>query len=310
MSERDSDAPLDDADWNEEPPKEEEAPKSEPPPKPAGDAIRRIDTMLGSHLPALVEEEVLKQATASVRQASAQPAAPQREENISPKPRAPAPSFDDPAESPGKWRSPLQVGPDWLVALKSIPRNLVVIALGGVAVGALLTLSIRGCGGDRRYDDLSARVAMLEKTVGVSLDGGRAIGVSPDAIEMPDDDAGAPTPIAASTTSAPSNVVCANAKTNAYTAWQDALGKAKQLAGPSEAQCRNILTSQHRQSCMASASAAARLVQAARDTAMKGGAAARNAVKNVHDDARNSAIATAKAASQTAFAACPDDGEL
>ncbi len=299
MSERDSDAPPDDADWNDEPRKEDEAPKSEPPPKPAGDAIRRIDTMLGSHLPALVEEEVLKQATASVRKAAAPP-----EEKPAP-PRAPAPSFDDP-ELPGKWRSPLQIGPDWLVALKSIPPKLVIIAVAGVAVGALFTLSIRGCGGDRRYDALNERVALLEKTVGVSLDGG--LGASPDTIEIPIDDAGAPMVTASAGT--PSNPACASAKTNAYTAWQDALGKARQLAGPAEAQCRNILTSQHRQSCMVAASAAARLVQVARDTAMKGGTAARNAVKNVHDDAHNSSIATAKTASQAAFTACPDDDEL
>lgn len=306
MSDRDSDAPPDEESWNDELPKDDahdEPPKSEP--KPAGDAIRRIDTVLGAHLPGLVEKEILEQAAAGVAKA-------RREEKPAPPAQsrtAPMPSIADPAENPGKWRSPLQVGPDWLVALKSIPKRLVVVAIIAGAVGVLCTLSIRGCGGDRRYDDLNARVALLEKTVGVSLDGGRVAVSSSDAIELPSDDASTPMPIASSAASAASsdNAACASAKTSAYTAWQDALGKAKQLAFPAETQCNHILTSQHRQSCLASANASMRLVQVARDTAMKGGAAARNAVKNVHDDGRNSALAPAKAASQSAFAACPDD---
>ncbi|MEO8876082.1 MAG: hypothetical protein ABI461_10885, partial [Polyangiaceae bacterium] len=73
MSDRDSDAPpnpLGDASWNDEPPKSQDPdhrPRTEPPPKPAGDAIRRIDTMLGSHMPGLIEQEVLQQAAASSR---------------------------------------------------------------------------------------------------------------------------------------------------------------------------------------------------------------------------------------------------
>jgi hypothetical protein len=302
MSERDSDAPPDEASWNDELPKDHDSPKNEPSPEPAGDAIRRIDTVLGAHLPGLVEKEVLEQAKAALAKEQTEPKpAPSQSRT------APMPSIADPSENPGQWRSPLQVGPDWLVALKSISPKLVVIAVGGVAIGVLCTLSFRGCGGDRRYDDLSARVALLEKTVGVSLDGGRvAVASSDDAIELPDD-ASASTPLASATSSASTNPACASAKSAAYAAWQDALGKAKQIAAPAEAQCSHILTSQHRQSCLATANAAMRLVQAARDNAMKGGAAARNSVKNVRDDARSSAIAPAKAASQAAFAACPDD---
>jgi hypothetical protein len=296
MSERDSDAPPDES-WNDD------APKSDP--APPADGIRRIDTMLGSHLPGLIEKEVLEKATAAQRAATqepaAQPAAPVEQTTL---------RMDSIEESPSKWKSPLQVGPDWLVALKSIPTKWIVIGAGGVAVGVLLTLSARGCGGDRRVDDLTARVALLEKTVGVSVDGGVVASAIATGSPNTANDASAPIEIGSGEPAAATNDACASARATAFSAWQDAVGKAKQLAGPAEMQCKNILTSQHKRTCMATATVDVRLAQAARDTTMKGGAAAKNAVKNVRDDGRNSAIATAKAASQAAFAACPDDSEL
>lgn len=263
--------------------------KSESPVKPHADGIRRIDTMIGSHLPGLIEEEALKQAAAA--------------QEAKPEPRLPAPgshfgdaAFEPDVEGAKKWKSPLQVGPDWLVALKSIPLKLVAIAVGGLAVGALLTLSMRGCSDHRQLRELDARVALLERTTAVSStnDAGAAMAIA----------------TAAATTSAPTGDACASAKSDAYAAWQDALVKAKQLAGPAETQCGHYLTQQHRQTCLATATAGLRLVQIARDAAAKGGAAARDAVKNVRDDARNGSIATAKEASRAAFAACDDGKDL
>jgi hypothetical protein len=293
MSERDSDAPPDDS-WNED------APKSEPPPKPAADGIRRIDTVIGQHLPALIEADVLKAAAAA-------PAS-----KPEPPPRKRVASVEDSDDEIGiergkKWRSPLQVGPDWWVALKSIPPKLVAIAGGGIVLGALVTLSMRGCSDNHHMKELDERVALLERTVGVSLDGGRADDAGSSTTVSTTDDAGVRMAIAPASSGAPTDA-CANARSDAYAAWQDAFVKAKQNAAPALSQCSHILTSQHKQTCMATAMASARLVQAARDAAMKGGAAARDAVKNVKDG--GSAITTAKTASQAASAACQDDNGL
>jgi hypothetical protein len=296
MSERDSDPPSDDS-WNDD------APKSERPPKPAADGIRRIDTVIGQHMPALIEEEVLKKAAAAQ---TAKPE-PKRREHVARVEVSRAETNDEPEK---KWRSPLQVGPDWLVALKSIPPKLVAIAGGGIFLGVLLTLAMRGCSENRHVQELDDRVALLERTVGVSLDGGRAddAASSPTVVSAVED-AGVTMAVASATSSTPTNnAACATAKSDAYAAWQDALVKAKQNAAPAESQCSHILTHDHKQSCMATATAGVRLVQSARDATMKGGAAARDAAKNVRDG--SSAIATAKAASQAAFAACQDDNEL
>ena len=53
-----------------------------------------------------------------------------------------------------------------------------------------------------------------------------------------------------------------------------------------------------KQACYYGASAGPRTAQAARDTVMKGGAAAREAVKNVKDDPKNEAVLRARTASE------------
>ena len=50
-----------------------------------------------------------------------------------------------------------------------------------------------------------------------------------------------------------------------------------------------------------------RATQAARDAVIPGGQAARDVLKNVKDDPKNDAIAHARSASDTAFAACEED---
>jgi hypothetical protein len=102
---------------------------------------------------------------------------------------------------------------------------------------------------------------------------------------------------------------CAIAKIAAYHAWQDALTRAKSLAAPAQAACADLWSDKRKQSCYYMASAEIRTSQAARDTVVNGGPAARDAVKTVKDDAKNEAIARARTASDRAFGACGDDVE-
>jgi hypothetical protein len=65
-----------------------------------------------------------------------------------------------------------------------------------------------------------------------------------------------------------------------------------------------------KQACYYAAFAGLRATQGARDAVIKGGVAAREAVKNVKDDPKNEAIAHAREASAAAWAACDDENEL
>jgi hypothetical protein len=115
---------------------------------------------------------------------------------------------------------------------------------------------------------------------------------------------GAAIPSADDTTSAP----CALAKIAAYQAWQEALTKAKTLAAPAEANCAGMWSDQRKQACYHAAMAPVRAAQGARDSVIAGGAPAREAVKGVKDDAKNEAVARARASSEAAFAACGESG--
>jgi len=99
------------------------------------------------------------------------------------------------------------------------------------------------------------------------------------------------------------------AKVAAYNAWQDAVTRAKETAKSAEAQCSDMWSSR-KNACYYTASAGVRSATAARDTVIKGGGPARDAVKNVKDDPKNDALAPAKAASEAAFTACHDENEL
>ena len=114
-------------------------------------------------------------------------------------------------------------------------------------------------------------------------------------------------PVGAAAPAEETNAACAVAKVAAYQAWQDALTRAKALAAPAQASCADAWGDRKRQACYYAASAGVRTTQAARDAVIPGDGAAREAVKNVKDDARNEAIARARAASDRAFADCHEE---
>jgi hypothetical protein len=96
------------------------------------------------------------------------------------------------------------------------------------------------------------------------------------------------------------------AKIAAYRVWQEALAKAKVNAGPAEAACADIWSDSKKQACYRFAMTQIRATQAARDSVIEGGAVAHEAVKAARDDAKNEAVARARAASQAAFVACDE----
>jgi hypothetical protein len=100
---------------------------------------------------------------------------------------------------------------------------------------------------------------------------------------------------------------CALAKIASYQVWQEAFAKAKTNAGPAEAACADMWSESKKQACYRAATTQVRGTQAARDAVIAGGGHAREAVAAVKDDAKNEAIARARAASQAAFAACGDE---
>jgi hypothetical protein len=161
---------------------------------------------------------------------------------------------------------------------------------------------VRGHGPDESTG-LDQRVARIEDLLGLA-DAGVA---APTATRTagPSVDAGAV--VAIDDRSGP----CAVAKLAGYAAWQDAYAKAKVNAGPAEAACADIRNDKKKQSCFYFATAETRATLAARDAMIAGGSAARDAVKNVKDDAKNAplnaAFARARAASEGAFQTCGDD---
>lgn len=284
---------------------ESAAPKSVRPRAPERPVFpAKIDTIIGSHLPGLVEEEVLKQQAAGAPASAASSAQPEKEHEI-PSLKPPA-IGDDPA-----WKSPLDSRPAWLIALMSIPKNIWMPAVGGLVGGLIVVTSVRGCVGKSRIDALETRVDALEKIAGIAADGGVAVTTPADGAASSAASGGTrPSSSAVAAADDPKKAKCAVAKMTAYQSWQAALDKAKTNAAPAEAKCSSFWTESKKQACMGAATAGIHGVQVARDSVMKGGAAARDAVKKVKDDPKNDALATAKAASDAAFDACGDENEL
>jgi hypothetical protein len=176
------------------------------------------------------------------------------------------------------------------------PRLLAIAAACGVTGALLVGIAARGCSRSARSEALERRVAHMESLLGI-------------------DDAGAPFAVNASRTASGAAVSvddrsapCALAKVAGYQAWQEALAKAKVNATSAEAACGEIWSDRRKQACYYAAMSEIRTTQAARDAVMQGGAAAREALKSVRDDAKNDAIARARSASDAVSAACGDDG--
>lgn len=284
------------------------APKERP---PFPERINTIDimpgTLIGAHLPPLLEEEAKKRAAAAAALAEAAPREAPAEKKVGSAARE-VPSDDNESA----WRSPLDTRPAWLIKLMSVPPRLLAIGGGCLIFSLVVVSAARGCSGHSRIDALEARVANLEKATGVVTDGGAmAIGESSDS---PGASSGAATgtklaPAAASADD-PKKAKCALAKVTAYQAWQEAVDKAKANAAPAEAKCADFWTESKKQACYGAAMQGVHPAQVARDSVMKGGATARDAVKKVKDDPKNDAVARARAASEAAFDTCQDENEL
>lgn len=177
-----------------------------------------------------------------------------------------------------------------------------IAAAGGVVLGLLLVVSIggaaRGCRANARVGALEQRVGRVETALGIGDAGPTVASADTPSADV---DAG----MAASAEH--DSPECAVAKVAAYHAWQDALTKAKALAAPAQAACADSWSEKKRQVCYWVASAGVRTAQAARDSVITGGPAARDAVKNVKDDPKNDVLARARAASDKAFQVCGDD---
>jgi len=178
------------------------------------------------------------------------------------------------------------------------PGMLAIAAACGVAGAILAGMVARGCSHSARSQALERRVARIEDLLGLE-----EAGAPP-----PYDAAPASSGGAAAASADDRSVPCALAKVAAYQAWQEALAKAKVIASAAEASCGGIRNDRRKQGCYYAAMSGIRTAQAARDSVMQGGAAAREALKGVKDDARNDAVARARSASDAVFAACGDDG--
>lgn len=299
---------------SERPPaKSEASPKSERPLPPKGrppfpERINTIDimpgTLIGAHLPPLLEEEAKKRAAAEAALAEAAPrpvAAPAKPIE--------APRVDMNEDNAKPWRSPLDTRPAWLVKIMSVPPRLLAIGGGCLLFSLIVVSAARGCAGKSRIDALEARVANLERATGVDAgalaveEGGRVSSVGATG-------AGSSLAPAAASADDPKKAKCALAKVTAYQAWQDAVEKAKANAAPAEAKCADFWTESKKQACYGAATQGLHALQVARDSVMKGGAGARDAVKKVKDDPKNDAVTRARSASDAAFDACQDENEL
>ena len=181
------------------------------------------------------------------------------------------------------------------ILLADLRRRLPAVATGGGILALLVVaLAVRGC----RVGDLERRVTRIEDMLGIEEAGAPAASAATQDIANRD----------AAGASADRSAPCAVAKVASYLAWQEALVKAKAGAGSAEAACASIWSESRRQGCYYTATSNIRATQAARDTVIAGGGAARDAVKNVKDDPKNDAIPRARSASDTAFATCEDDG--
>jgi serine/threonine protein kinase len=184
--------------------------------------------------------------------------------------------------------------------LAGLPPRLLAIAAGCGVIGALVVGVLgRGCGRGSSSEALEQRVAHIEDLLGLGEAG------SPAPVNPPPASSAVPS-VSVDDRSAP----CALAKIAGYQAWQEVLAKAKINASTAEAACGEIRNDRRKQGCYYAAMSGIRTAQAARDTAIAGGPAAREAVKSVKDDGKNDAIAHARSASEAAFATCGDDGGL
>ena len=325
MADRDSspdaEKPAEEASSEDAPPNSAAPPQSERPPAksvrpsppkqkpPFPERINTIDimpgTLIGAHLPSLIEDEAKKKAAAAAAIAEAAP----RPASSPPKPIDP-PRVDMNEDNAKPWRSPLDTRPAWLIKLMSVPPRLAAIGVGCLLFSLVVVSAARGCAGKSRIDALEARVANLEKATGVSADAGAlAIEEGPEGASSASG-TGAKLPAAAASADDPKKAKCALAKVTAYQAWQEAVDKAKANAAPAEAKCADFWTESKKQACYGAATQGMHAIQVARDTVMKGGAGARDAVKKVKDDPKNDAITRARAASDTAFDTCGDENEL
>jgi hypothetical protein len=201
-----------------------------------------------------------------------------------------------PATAPGSRSARSRFGQTLRAGL---PPRILAVAGGCGILGALLVgVAVRGCRSNDRLGGLEQRVARMEALLGIEEAGPTPAGAS--SLGAGSRDAAA----SADDRSAP----CALAKVANYQAWQEALVRAKANASGPEAACSSIWSENRRQACYYAAMSSIRATQAARDAVIAGGATARDAVRNVKDDPKNEAIARARSASETAFAACEDDG--
>ncbi|MGH7284335.1 MAG: hypothetical protein ACRELY_22640, partial [Polyangiaceae bacterium] len=260
-------------------------------------------TLIGAHLPPLLEEEAKKRAEAAAALEAAAPRELPVEKKMAPPPR------EDAREKDAPWRSPLDTRPAWLIKLMSVPPRLMAIGAGCLIFSLVVVSAARGCAGRSRIDALELRVANLEKATGVNVDGG-TMAIEEGSDSLSSAGAAVKLPPAAASADDPKKTKCAVAKVTAYQAWQDAVAKGKANAAPAEAKCASFWTDAKKQACYGAALQNVHPAQVARDAVMKGGASARDAVSKVKDDPKNEAIATARAASEAAFDACQDENEL
>jgi eukaryotic-like serine/threonine-protein kinase len=205
----------------------------------------------------------------------------------------------------GQLPAPAPTAPEPRAPARSAPTpsapsvRLLAVAAGCSLAGALLVgLAIHGCRGGDRVGEIEQRLARVEDLLGIGDAGSPVPGPSSATV------ANADASVSADDRSAP----CAMARVASYQAWQDALVRGKASASNAEATCASIRNDRRKQGCYYAAMSSIRAIQAARDTVIAGGAAAREAVKNVKEDPKNESIPRARAATETAFAACADDG--
>jgi hypothetical protein len=149
-------------------------------------------------------------------------------------------------------------------------------------------------GGDRPV--LEQRVARIEDLLGLA-----------DAGLMPGERVPQSADVAPAASAGDRAGPCAKAKIAGYRAWQEAVVRAKLNARAAEGACAGISNEKKKQACFFAAEGETRTIQAARDAIIAGGEPAREAIRAVKDDGRNDALASARAASDTAFAACADE---
>jgi len=175
------------------------------------------------------------------------------------------------------------------------PRLLGAVAVVAAASAILGGSIVRACGGSDGTSTVERRLVRLEERLGIPSSLPPAPASSPAAADS-----------IASADEPPMS--CPEAKIASYQAWQEALTKARTIAQPAQAACAGMWSDSRKQACYYSALAEVRATQAARDSVIAGGSAARDAVTAVKDDPKNDAIAHARTVSLAAFETCGDPG--